>query len=212
MGDDDNMNILVVDDHPLVRRGIIEILAMEMTENDIKEADTIEGAMRILRMHPINMLIIDLHLGNENGFDLIEKARLNSTKYKYVILTSSNNYLDFKRARQMEVDGYILKDAFVEDILYAIKVIHRGERYYSPQLVNKSFCNEPKEIQTLTEREKEVLSQLSKGFTNLQISDALFISEGTAKKHVSNILGKLNLRNPTEAVLFARNLYGVNRR
>jgi len=200
------MNILVVDDHPLVRRGIIDILSMNH-EWKVKEADNTESVTKLLRTQQVDIMIVDLHLGIESGFDLIEKTRKTNQYIKYIVLTSSSNYMDFKRAQQLGVNGYILKDAFIEDIIYAMNVVARGLNYYSPQLLNHSM-NEPKEMMSLTDREKEVLSQLSRGLTNSQISDILFITEGTTKKHISNILSKLNLNNRVEAVLYARNLFG----
>lgn len=203
------MCILIVDDHPLVRRGIIDILSMNKVGDDIKETGNIEDAMKALKSNQVNIIMVDLHLGLENGFDLIERAKVLYQKVKYVILTSSSSLLDFRRAKQLNVDGYILKDAFVEDIIYALSVIRRGEKFYSPRFLENTMNGyEPSELQVLTEREKEVLSQLSTGLTNAQISDVLYISEGTTKKHISNILAKLNMNNRIEAVLFARKLYG----
>jgi len=201
--------ILIVDDHPLVRRGIIDILSMNKIGEDIKETDNIADAMKALKGNQINIIMVDLHLGLENGFDLIEKAKELYNKLKYVILTSSSSLLDFRRAKQLDIDGYILKDAFVEDILYALNVIKRGGKFYSPRFLENTLNGfEPIELQVLTEREKEVLTQLSMGLTNAQISDVLYISEGTTKKHISNILSKLNMSNRIEAVLYARKLYG----
>lgn len=204
-----HMNILVVDDHPLVRKGIIEILSVFKEWEIISEAYSIESSLRILREKNIDIVLVDLYLGKENGFDLIEKARKTYQNIKYVILTSSMNYFDFKKSQQLMVDGYILKDAYIEDIIYALKVVSRGDKYCSPQLLGLSLNGfEPKEFMELTDREKEVLAQLSKGMSNAQISKALFITEGTTKKHISNILGKLSLNNRIEAVLLAKRLYG----
>jgi two-component system nitrate/nitrite response regulator NarL len=203
------MNILVVDDHPLVRRGIIDILSMNQAWNDIYETDNIEETIKIVKTHQINIILVDLHLGKENGFDLIERVRKTNQQVKYVVLTSSFNYMDFKQAQVLEVDGYILKDSFIEDIIYALNVVNRGEKYYSPQLRGNSVNGfEPKELLTLTDREKEVFTHMSKGLSNTQISDLLFISEGTTKKHISNILSKLNLNNRLEVVIYAKKLYG----
>ncbi len=203
------MNILVVDDHPLVRRGIIDILSINKNMHEILEADDIENTFRILKCHSINVIIVDLHLGKESGFDLLEQVRMTYQEIKSIILTSSCKYLDFKRAQQIDVDGYILKDAFVEDILYALNVVCRGDKYYSPQLLSySSYKYETMGLNTLTEREREVLLELSKGMTNSQISKILYISEGTTKKHISNILDKLNLNNRVEAVIYAGKLWG----
>lgn len=128
---------------------------------------------------------------------------------KRVILTSSVNIFDYKKAMELNVDAYIIKDAFIEDIVYALQVVSRGGKYYSPQIIQQSMNGfMPKELMGLTDREKEILVHLSKGMTNAQISNALFISEGTTKKHISNILSKLNLNNRVEAVLYTRKIFG----
>ncbi len=207
------MSILVVDDHPLVRRGIIDILsgarAINKTGEEVREGSSIQEAMRILRAQPVSMVMVDLHLGAENGFDLIEEIKKSDMKVKSVVLTSSSSIMDFRKAKELNVDGYILKDAFVEDIIYALTVIGRGGRFYSYGLVEKSMNGmEPSELRVLTEREKEVFSLLSKGLSNAQLSEKLYISEGTAKKHISSILSKLNLSNRIEVILYAERLYG----
>lgn len=203
------MKLLIVDDHPLVRRGIIDCLSMNKSMEEIKEADTIQNALKILRSNPIDIVVVDLHLGIEDGFDLIEQARKVKKEAKYVILTSSSRLVDFQRAKQLDIDAFILKDAFVEDFLYAINVVNRGDKYYSPRFMEDTLNGfVPRELDSLTDREREVLEQLIKGRSNAQISDTLFITEGTAKKHISNILTKLNLNSRIDAILYAKKIYG----
>ena len=201
-------HILVVDDHPLVRRGIIDILSIN-NNYEVNEANNITAALMMLKKYKIDILMVDIYLGSENGFDLIEQARKISPDSKYVILTSSMNTFDYKKAIELNIDAYIIKDAYIEDIIYAIQVVSRGEKYFSPQILKQSIYGfMPKEFMELTDREKEILLQLSRGKTNAQISQALYISEGTTKKHISNILSKLNLNNRVEAVLYTKKLLG----
>jgi len=201
-------HILVVDDHPLVRRGIIDILSI-VKEHEIYEAHNIAAAMAVMKTQRIDILLVDINLGKENGFELIGKAKKDYPDVKYVILTSSMNILDYKKAMELNVAAYIIKDAFIEDIIYALQVVKRGGKYYSPQIIEKSMNGfMPKELMNLTDREKEILIFLSKGMTNAQISKALYITEGTTKKHISNILSKLNLNNRVEAILYTKNIFG----
>ncbi|NLC19815.1 MAG: response regulator transcription factor [Clostridiales bacterium] len=201
-------SILVVDDHPLVRRGIIDILSVNK-EHEIYEASNIAAAMTALKRQQIDIIIIDINLGKENGFELVLAVKDSYPEIKRVILTSSVNVFDYKKAMELNVDAYIIKDAFIEDIVYALQVVSRGGKYYSPQIVQQSMNGfMPKELLGLTDREKEILVHLSRGMTNAQISNALFISEGTTKKHISNILSKLNLNNRVEAVLYTRKIFG----
>lgn len=199
--------ILVVDDHPLVRRGIIDILSMN-GKQEVFEGSNLAAAKAILKEKRIDIVIIDLNLGNENGFELVEMVKSSYPDIKNVVLTSSSNIFDYKKAMELDVDAYIIKDAFIEDIVYALQVVSRGGKYYSPQIIQQSMNGfMPKELMELTDREKEILAHLSKGMTNAQISNALFIAESTTKKHISNILSKLNLNNRVEAVLYTKKLF-----
>ena len=200
--------ILVVDDHPLVRRGIIDILSMN-GKQEVFEGSNLAAAKAILKEKRIDTVIVDLNLGNENGFELVEMVKSSYPEIKNVVLTSSSNIFDYKKAMELNVDAYIIKDAFIEDIVYALQVVSRGGKYYSPQIIQQSMNGfMPKELMELTDREKEILAHLSKGMTNAQISNALFIAESTTKKHISNILSKLNLNNRVEAVLYTKKLFG----
>lgn len=204
------MSILIVDDHPLVRKGITSVLQMNKVGERIVEADDIATAIQEISTGTVELALVDLYLGKENGFDLIEAAQKLHKKTKFVILTSSSSVFDFKKAQDMGVDGYLLKEAFVEDIIYALKVVARGEKFFSGEMVKQTMeGTEPKEIQVLTQREKEVFMQLKEGCTNAEISNKLFISEGTTKKHISNILSKLNLNNRVDVFIYANKIYSA---
>ena len=131
------MNILIVDDHPLVRKGLLSILSLEENIEKIYEASNIEQAIHTLKREKIDIAIIDLSLGKEYGLDVVEKARkeLCLTHIKFVILTSSIREDDFNKANKVNVDGYILKDAFTDDIIYALRVVLRGKRFIDPEIL-----------------------------------------------------------------------------
>lgn len=204
------MKVLVVDDHPIVRKGIISTLHFEKHVEDIQEASSIEEAMSILTKNKPEITIIDLNLGKEDGLEVVGKARNRHIDTKFIVLTSSSKKDDFERATKMGVDGYILKDALQEDIEYALKVISRGKKFYDPTILNYKFKSEEESIlDELTQREKDVFKELGRGCSNQQIAKNLFISEHTVKKHVSSILGKLRLSHRTEAALLANNIQSV---
>lgn len=192
------MKIVVVDNHPVVRQGVIAILANEKGIEEIKEASSLEEAMKIMTKEDIGIAVVDLKFSREDGLDIVERAKEIGLKTKFVILTSFISQENFKRAEQLGVDGYILKDAFVEDILYAISVINRGKKYYYPEVLRINNQLNNNEIDQLTNREKDVLKELAKGLNNEEIARNLYISEHTVKKHVSSILSKLNLRNRSQ--------------
>lgn len=196
------MNILIVDDHPLVRKGILSILSFEKDINMVFEASNVDEALTLLNSQKPNLAIVDLNLGKQDGLEIIIQAKNEEINTKFIILTSSVKKEDFKRSVEAGIDGYILKDAFAEDILYAIHVVLRGKKYVDPEItkyqVNSSFDNY---LNELTPREYDVLMELGKGESNYEIAKELFISENTVKKHVSSILLKLNLSHRTQAAL-----------
>ena len=199
-----------MDRQPLIRRGMAEVLSLYKNQHVIREAATITEALRMIQVHAIEIAFIGLHLGDEDGLELIDHAKkLKPGQIKYLILTSTISIFELRRSKELEVDGYIMKDSFIEDILYAFNVVKRGEKFYPPRLAEKAiYGKESDELKLLTERELDVFRELRKGLTNNQISNNLFITEGTTKKHVSSILNKLKLSNRMEAVVFANKIYG----
>lgn len=198
------MRVLIVDDHPLVRKGVVSAISFDSGIKDIYEASNISEAMSKLISIKPDVTVIDLYLGKEDGLEIVSQAKINNVISKFIIFTSSSKKSDFDRARELNVDGYILKDAFTEDFIYAYKVINRGKKYYDPTLMEYKYGNNKNSsLDELTEREMEVLKELSLGYSNNQIAQTLYISENTVKKHVSSILNKLGLNHRTEAALFA---------
>lgn len=199
------MKILIVDDHPLVRKGISSTLSFEDNIESILEASNPEEAIDILRTDEFTLAIVDLNLGSRDGLEIVSKARKLGIKTKFLILTSSVRKEDFFRAKEIGVDGYILKEAFAEDIIYAIHVVLRGKQYIDPEIIRYQTNNSTDStLDELTPRENDVLMELSKGYSNYEIGKELFISENTVKKHVSNILSKLELNHRTQAALLMK--------
>lgn len=196
------MKILIVDDHPLVRKGLVSVLSLDDYCDEIIEASNIEEASRLLRTEEPDIAIIDLRLGEEDGLKLIEIERKTMKNIKYIILTSSLSGEDFMRAKRIGVDGYILKQALTEDLIYAVHLVMRGKKYYDPMMMEDRYSYDSRVLEVLTGREKDVLDQLGNGLSNNEIAKELYISENTVKKHVSNVLSKLNLNRRTEAALF----------
>ena len=141
---------------------------------------------------------------NESGFEFLEWLQRNDKAVKTFVITSSSSESDFVKAKNLGIDAYVLKDAFIDDMMYSLKVVDRGGKFYSSDLVDNmgSLTEEEKKIETLTKRELEVALLLREGYSNAKIAEDLFISEGTIKKHISNIFGKLDLYSRTEVLVF----------
>lgn len=205
------MRVLVVDDHPLVRKGISSSLSFEDKIEEVKEASNIEEAINILLNDCPEITIIDLNLGREDGLEIIKRSREKNINTKFIVLTSSSKREDFLRAQSFDIDGYILKEAFAEDIIYGINTVVKGKKFFDPEVVKYHMnYNEIKVLDDLTPREKDVLDELGKGISNIEIGQNLFISENTVKKHVSNILSKLKLSHRTEAALYVNNRLNIS--
>lgn len=200
------MNVIIIDDHPLARKGIFSILSDDKSINNITEAANSKEAITIIEKEKPDIAMVDLRLGAEDGLDVITKGKRISSETKFIILTSFITREEFICAEKIGVDGFLLKDAFSDDILYAINLVMRGKKYYAPEIIRyKDRSDNDKLIGQLTDRENEVLKELGKGLSNEEIAKQLFITENTVKKHVSSILSKFNINNRTQVVALINN-------
>ncbi|MCI0183435.1 MAG: response regulator transcription factor [Acidibacillus sp.] len=197
------MRIVIVDDHPLVRAGLIAVLSSVPEVTSVIEASTGAQALNAVIQESPDLMLVDLKLGAESGLDVIASCRPHATTCRYMILTSSISRHDFTRAMKLHVDGYALKEVLPEELLYAIKVVTRGRRYVDPLFLAWEEDSQPHLLEALTSKEREVLTQLSLGKSNRAIAESLYITEYTVKKHVSQILAKLHLEDRTQAALYA---------
>jgi DNA-binding NarL/FixJ family response regulator len=201
------MRVAIVDDHPLARMGISSILSENQNINHIFEASNINEALKIIETEKPNIAMVDLKLGKEDGLELVSSGKKLNPSTKFIILTSFMNQTDFLRAEKLGADGYILKEAMIEDIKYVVDLVLRGKKYYDPGII--MYCKKNSlgnDVDQLSSREKEVILELGKGLSNDQIAGNLFISVNTVKKHISSILSKLNLEHRTQVALYLKNI------
>lgn len=201
------MKIIIVDDHPLVRQGLHSVLALDEEFQIIGECTNSKEAIDLIKAKDPEIALVDLRLGKENGLDIVSAVKKANNRCKFIILTSSASYSDFMMAENRDVDGYVLKEALPEELIYAIRMVSRGRKYYDPVLLEYKLRDHDSEHDNdqLTARELEVLKELGKGLTNQQIAARLFITAHTVKKHVSQILAKLSLDDRTQAALYVQN-------
>lgn len=207
--------ILVLDDYPLSRQGLESVIRMYRPEEQVLQAGNVKEAVACVEKSQVDMAFVDLKLKRESGFSFVRWLREQGKPVKVMLIASDLKNHDFEQARELGIEGCVQKDAFLDEILYGLKVVERGGRFYSSGLIEsmEEEEQEKKKLGGLTGRELEVLKLLSRGYSNAKIGQKLFISEGTVKKHITSILGKLCLENRVEAVLFAsRNLPGVRSR
>lgn len=202
------MKILIVDDHPMVRKGLISTLSLEENIQEIREASSVGEAVSILSAFKPDIAILDLRLGKQDGLEIVAQAKKKSIPTKFLILTSSSKKEDFQRAQGIGVEGFILKEAFAEDVIYAVHIIARGKKFFDPE-ITQGINSDEDELGELTPRERDVLLELGKGLNNMEIANRLYISENTVKKHIGSIFSKLGINHRVEAALFVNNSIGL---
>lgn len=197
--------LLVLDDHPIARQGLESIIRLHCPEHPVVQAGTVEEAKTAVQCNPICMAFVDITLKQESGFDFIEWVRQRHPDVDVFCITASSRKSDFLYAKSLNVDAYLLKDSFLDEIIFALKTVERGGKFYSASIIDVQNRDDGPEarVDKLSHREIEVLALLGYGCSNVEISSLLFISEGTTKKHIASIMAKLGLKNRVEAALFS---------
>ncbi|KYD24663.1 response regulator [Parageobacillus toebii] len=203
------INVLIVDDHHVVRRGLVFFLQTQKEINVVGEAaDGKEAVERVKELQP-DVVLMDLVMPVMDGVEATKKIKEIFPHVKILILTSFSDVDHVIPAIRAGASGYQLKDVEPDQLVQAIISVYRGENQLHPKITAHLMTHlskgdrEEQLIETLTKREKEVLAEIAKGKSNKEIAAALMITEKTVKTHVSNILAKLNLADRTQAALYA---------
>ncbi len=204
------MKVVIVDDHPVVRQGIEDLLRLNNDIELLKSTSTYQEGLNAIKNNDPDMAIIDLKLAEDNGTDLIIEAKKHTENCKFMILSSYSSAKEVSRAISYGIHGYVLKDALPEELLEAIRLVANGRKYYDPEIVDMVMNNENESspFGELTQREMDILRSLAEGRSNKAIAENLVVSENTVKKHICNILDKLELQDRTQAALLAYS-YGL---
>lgn len=167
------MKIVIVDDHPLVRRGLASVISMQSNLQFAGEATNGQEALLVIEEIQPDLVLIDLKLADESGLDIIKEARVRGFSCKFILLTSSASREDFLKAEEVLVDGYVLKEALPEELLFAIQLVHKGRKYYDPGLMeDKMRMSGSSPTDELTPKEKEVLIELGQGPATVRLLHA----------------------------------------
>lgn len=198
------MQMVLIDDHPLALQGIRAILQGQEDMQVVGTASSGEEGIQLLTKCQPDIAMVDLMLPGEFGLDIIKKGRKAAPGCRFVVLTSSANRMDVKQAMAEKVEGYVLKEAMPEEIIAAIRLVSKGRCYIDPVIMQDLMEAEKDDpMSQLTPREMDVLSALVMGMSNREIAESLFVTEYTVKKHVSQILSKLDVSDRTQAALLA---------
>jgi two-component system, NarL family, response regulator len=195
------IRVLVVDDHPLVRQGVVAVVAAESDMAVVGEAGDGQQAVALFRKVRPDVALIDLGLPLLDGVGAMEAIRSEFPGSRFIALTVYQGDEDIHRALQAGAQAYLLKNAPSSQLVAAIRAVHAGLRKIPPEVASRVSDRGPGP--GLTAREIEVLRLVAKGRTNLEIAEELQITRGTAKWFVSSILSKLGVDDRTEAVTMA---------
>lgn len=213
MNNKSTVRVLVVDDQQLIREGIASILDIQEGISVVGTATNgLEAVTQAEALNP-DLILMDVHMPVMDGIEATERVRHRLPDCQVVMLTTFDDDEYIIRSLKVGACGYLLKDIPADDLAEAVQLAHSGVYQLAPEVAGKligafegvsSRSNEAKRIKhDLTERELEVLRLIATGATNREIAEQIFVSEGTVKNHVSNILSRLNLRDRTQAAIYA---------
>lgn len=201
--------ILLVDDHPLMRRGIGQLLNLEDCFEVIGEASNGIDAIALANELEPDVVLLDLNMKGMSGLDTLKAMRKEGIDSQIIILTVSDNPADIDALVKAQADGYLLKDAEPDELIELLKQAREGKTVYS-HLVTQHLETRGEYdnlLDQLTDREMQILQEVAKGYRNKQIADSLFISESTVKVHMKSLLKKLNVSSRTAATVLYLDIY-----
>lgn len=202
--------ILLIDDHPLFRKGVTQLLSAQPDFEVAGEAASATEGLALARALAPDLILLDLNMRGANGLTALRMLREAEIDTQVVILTVSDAEQDLVAAVRGGADGYLLKDSEPEELLGKLRLAARGQMVFDAQLtgalVQAIRDDTPvagTETQSLTERERQILELIASGLSNKLIARDLGISDGTVKVHVKNLLRKLGLHSRLEAAVWA---------
>lgn len=204
------LRVLIADDQPLMRAGFRAVLEAAGDIEVVAEAGSGEEAVRAAAEHAPDVILMDIRMPGMNG---IEATRL-LPRQRVLILTTFGLDEYIIDALRAGASGFMLKDAPTQELVRAVRSVAAGDAVLSPAVTRQllrqvarrlpaAVSRAPEGLASLTEREREVLRMLAAGLSNAEIAAALVVSDATVKTHVSNLLGKLGLRDRVQAVIYA---------
>jgi len=218
----EEIKVLIVDDHALVREGINKILSLEPNIKVVGEAEDGAQAIELARGMPIDVILMDINMPNVNGITATKIIKSEHPEINIIALTIHDQEEYLFELIECGISGYVLKDVRPDELIKTVLNVYRGQAYIPPSMTPKVFEQLHRLSKThaeavncfnqLTEREREVLCQVAEGLSNKEIAEKLYISEKTVKNHLTSIFQKLGVADRTQAALYAVNHNLVRRK
>lgn len=210
------IRVMIVDDQTLIREGLNMMLGLYDDVKVVEEVSNGLEAIEKLETIDVDVILMDIRMPIMDG---VEATKIIKDKYphiKIMILTTFNEDEYIFQGLKNGADGYILKDVSSEELVSGIKTIHKGNVLLQPEVVNKVVdiieknnyenLNSEEKLEDLSPREREIAMLVEKGKTNKEISEELYITEGTVKNHITRILDKLELRDRTQLAIYIKEI------
>ncbi|MET0101495.1 MAG: two-component system response regulator NarL [Sedimenticola sp.] len=203
--------VIAIDDHPLFRKGVSDLIDMDDSLELIGEAANGKDGLELVREHNPDLVLLDINMKGMDGLETLEAIKKLDLDSRVLMLTVSDNDEDVIHALRIGADGYLLKDMEPEDTLKCLNKAAQGQMVISERLTQllaqalrgeKSVKKSPAECD-FTDREREILGLIAKGMSNKLIARELDISDGTVKVHVKHLLKKMGLHSRVEAAVWA---------
>jgi len=201
MSEEPKVKVLVVDDHPIMRYGVVAIIQARSDMSVVAQCGTAAEAVALFREHKPDITLMDLRLPDRGGVEAIREIRRFAPQARFIVLTTYDGDEDIHQALEAGARGYLIKGMPHEALIDALRKVHAGGRFVPPPVARVLAARMPGT--DLSSREREVLSLLVRGRSNREIAQELRIKEATVKSHVSVILMRLNVTDRTQAVIAA---------
>lgn len=206
---DQKTQILIADDHPIFRSGLRQVIELDGSMSVIAEADDGAAALKLIREHRPDIVVLDINMPGVSGFDVVASMRKENLSSEIVLLTMHNEEAMFAKALSLGVRGYVLKDSATSDILNCLQAVRKGQNYTSAELTKYLFKRAASQstpvegLDSLTPTERRVLTLIAEYLTSKEIADKLGISVRTVENHRNNICAKVGVHGSHALMKFA---------